>query len=476
MKAHPNKLLMILIAGLISVSGVFAQASKADSGIALLESLQMSFRSVAQKALPSVVEINVVEVVKQPTQMFPFFFNDRRQQPDNTQEFRREGLGSGVIVRRDGDKFYVLTNAHVVGDAKEITVSLNDNQKYDATLVGSDERKDLALISFKTKDDLPVAELGDSDQMQVGDWVLALGNPLGFQSTVTAGIVSAVGRQTSGIAATGGSLSNFTDYIQTDAAINQGNSGGALVNLKGQVIGLNTWIASTSGGNIGLGFAIPINNAKKAIDDFITKGKVEYGWLGITIAEPSTAIQDDLGLKGKNGSFVYSVFQGGPADKAGIRPGDFVTAVNGTQVKDTNGLLTLVGNISPGNTARFELIRSGKKVELQVKITARDTEKAIADQSKQVWPGFSVVKVTDAIREQLKLSKNAGNLVVAAVDEGSAAAIAGFQSGDIVQSVNGKSVKDLKEFYDQLNAGSQDGQVLFTLNRQGNKLTVGLER
>ncbi|MEW5814884.1 MAG: trypsin-like peptidase domain-containing protein, partial [Spirochaetota bacterium] len=257
------------------------------------EVLQNSFREIAAKVLPVVVEVDVVDVLKQNAPQFSspfdFFFSPRQDENQNPQEreYKRYGLGSGVMIRKIGDKVYVLTNNHVVGQAEEIKVKLEDRRQFKAKIVGKDEKKDLALIVFETKENVPIAEMGDSSRLKVGDWVLAVGNPLGFESTVTAGIVSAVGRKSQ----LGSDVATFTDYIQTDAAINQGNSGGALVNLAGQVVGLNTWIASPSGGSIGIGFAIPINNAKKAIEDFISQGRIEYGWLGINIgdAAPETA-------------------------------------------------------------------------------------------------------------------------------------------------------------------------------------------
>ncbi|MFQ3621654.1 MAG: trypsin-like peptidase domain-containing protein, partial [Spirochaetales bacterium] len=278
-----------------------------------LETYQSALRRVAQRTLPVVVEIQVVEVVRQPRPVFDLFGNpfefffgpqDRNQRTPRNQpqerEFRRQGLGSGVIVQRNGNTVYVLTNNHVAGNASEIKISLHDGREFDGKLVGTDPRRDLALLSFETKETVPIAELGDSDTVQVGDFAIAVGNPLGFESTVTFGIVSAVGRK----AQPGMDIGNFTDFIQTDAAINPGNSGGALVNIYGQVIGINTWIASQSGGNIGLGFAIPINNAKKVINDIIAKGSVEYGWLGVNSGNPSRELRESLNIKTTSGAFV----------------------------------------------------------------------------------------------------------------------------------------------------------------------------
>jgi S1-C subfamily serine protease len=259
---------------------------KSQQGLEALENIQYSFNQVADKVLPVVVEIDTTNIVSQEVpewgSPFDFFYGpqgnqdnkdnpknkDNKDNPPKKQEFKKQGLGSGVIVRKSGKTVYILTNNHVAGDADEIKVKLNDSREFTAKLVGKDERKDLALVSFETDQNVPVAELGDSDKLRVGDWALAVGNPMGLESTVTAGIVSALGRR-------GGPGENISDFIQTDAAINPGNSGGALVNIRGQVIGINTWIASTTGTYAGYGFAIPINNAKKALDDFVTRGKVE---------------------------------------------------------------------------------------------------------------------------------------------------------------------------------------------------------
>jgi len=310
-----------------------------DTGTSGLSGLQNSFRQAADKIMPAVVKIDVVDKVTEtvPTirnqNPFDFFLNPFNRQQDNEdqggeeQEYERPGLGSGVIVRKDGKKVYVLTNEHVVSEADEITVTLHDQREFPAKTVGTDVRKDLALIVFETDEQVAVAELGNSDDVYVGDWVLAVGNPMGLESTVTAGIISALGR------IGGPNVNNISDFIQTDAAINPGNSGGALVNIYGQVIGINSWIASNTGVNAGYGFAIPINNAKKAIGDFITLGKVEYGWLGVSIADPTNEFMDAMKIRGKTGAFVFNVYRDSPAGKGGILPGDYIVKLGDTTIK-----------------------------------------------------------------------------------------------------------------------------------------------
>jgi serine protease Do len=456
----------------------FAQSSsnaQVNQGLRELQNIQSVFREVARKVIPSVVQIDVVDVVRQPvpTNPFQFFFGpgpQDRSQPQQEREFRQLGLGSGVIVRRDGQSVYVLTNNHVVGQAEEISVKLSDGRSYKGKLVGKDDKKDLALVVFQTSETVPIAELGDSDNLQVGDWVLAVGSPLGFASTVTSGIVSAMGRES----LPGSELAGFTDYVQTDAAINQGNSGGALVNIYGQVVGINTWIASPSGGNVGLGFAIPINNAKKDIESFLTKGKVEYGWLGIYIGNPQPGLAEAMHTGGRSGAFVTSVFLGSPADKAGILPGDLITAINGTELRDAGQLLRVVGDLQPDATARFALVRYGSPLTLSVKIGVREDEKTIAEQARRVFPGIYVAPITADVRKQLNLGADQGQVFVAGVQQGSAGDVAGIKAGDVILRVNNERLSDLLDFYKALNR--RGGEVRFHILRQGAELTIGLIR
>jgi len=458
---------------LASLSLVPVAAQSEDESLALMEAYQATLRRVADSVLPVVVEIDVVERVSRPVRPVPspleFFFGrpDTESEQTRTREFEQRGIGSGIIVRRIDDSVYVLTNEHVAGDADEIEIALHDGRSFTGELVGTDPNKDLALLVFETDQDIPVAELGNSDEVRVGDFVMAVGNPLGFESTVTSGIVSAVGRQ--GPQRPGTPL--LTDYMQTDAAINRGNSGGALVNLRGEVIGMNTWIASQTGGSIGLGFAIPINNARRAIDQFIDSGTVEYGWLGVNMTDPPESPSDSL-RESRGGAFVFSVYTDSPADEAGIRPGDIITRVGPDVIGDANDLLQAVTNLSPGDRTSFQIRRSGRIQTLWVDTGVRPGS---ADEisAASLWPGMSVVEISEQIRENLDLSNRGGDLIIGQVATGSPAAVAGMRSGDIIVRINDRDVSTLDDFYSELNSSRGD-EVVFRIRRNETNLIIGL--
>jgi len=454
-----------------------SDTSASAKDMATAASLQNSFRSVAQKSLPVVVELKVVEIVQQQAPssrgwpwdfLFPEENNNNNNNDGEEREFRNQGLGSGVIVRKNGNKYYILTNDHVVGEADEIKAILNDGKEFTASLVGKDPRKDLALVMFESKrDDIPIAELGDSDKTQVGDWVLAVGSPFGFVSSVTAGIVSAKGRS--------GPQGNISDFIQTDAAINRGNSGGALVNIDGEVVGINTWIAAPTGGSVGLGFAIPINNAKKAIDDFITKGKVEYGWLGVTVGDVNQELADTIGLDARDGAFIHNVYIDSPADKGGIRPGDFITQINGRNVSGRDEVVRVVGDLEAGEKATFQVNRFGKETTLEVEIGKRKESEEILSNQNKLWPGMIVVPLEEEARKELDLDKSQSGVLVANVDKGTKAYIGGIRNYDVITKINDNNVNSLEDFY-QLISDKSINEFKISYLREGNKYFTGIER
>lgn len=448
--------------------------------ISFLEGMQKANRSVAAAVLPTVVTIDVIETkTVQNNQMngFPWFFFSNPQngqgqgqdqgengdQNSQQKEYKSEGLGSGVIVRKTGKTYYVLTNQHVAGSANEISIKLYDDREFTGKLVGGDERKDIALISFQSDDEnIPLAKMGDSDTVQTGDLVFAIGSPLGYMSSVTQGIVSAIGRS-------GGPNNNINDFIQTDASINQGNSGGPLVNIYGEVIGINSWIASSSGGSQGLGFSIPVNNVKKPIDDFISNGKIKYGWLGVSLLEADKDILAALNIQGKKGALASQVFLGSPADVGGILPGDFVVSLNGKDVKTVDQLVRDVGDLPSGKTARFGIIRNGKETELTVKIGERN-ETNVSDAGK-LWPGFIPYVLNDAIRKQLKVDDKQKGIAVGSVQAKSPAAVMGLHTGDIITRINDKDVTSLVDFFSKISDRSSK-EIWFDVLREGQTVST----
>ncbi len=427
-----------------------------------------SFAQVANAALPVVVEISVVEVVEQrsPRGMLEFFFGPQPDTPQ--QEFERPGIGSGVIVRRDDSAVYILTNNHVVGDADEIEIGLFDGRRYGAELVGGDERTDLALLQIDTPEEVPIATLGDSEDLQVGDWVLAVGNPFGFHSTVTAGIVSATGRRAQ---QAGAGLPELPDFIQTDAAVNPGNSGGALVNMNGEVVGINTWIVGgRSGGSVGLSFAIPMSQAIEAIDQFIEEGRIVYGWLGVSIADASPdslpELAEDLGVLDRDGSLIMGVYRGSPAAEDGIRPGDFVYDIDGTPVEDATDFQRIVGAIPPGEQRTFSIVRNEAEQDITVTLVERADEEEIAG-AQDLWPGLTVVPLSEEIRNQVGIDPGVSGVAVAAVHRNSLAANADVRPGDVITHLDGSEVDTAAEFY-QI---AVDGQAMvLRLLRQATEL------
>jgi serine protease DegQ len=311
-----------------------------------------SLSAAAKKASPAVVSINTSKAARRSPRSddpwFRFFFGDQGDQP-------QIGLGSGVIVSADG---YILTNNHVVEGADEIDVTLNDSRQARGKVIGTDPDTDLAVLKIEL-DKLPVIVLGNSDNLQVGDQVLAIGNPFGVGQTVTSGIVSALGRNQLGI-------NTFENFIQTDAAINPGNSGGALIDVNGNLEGINTAIYSRSGGSMGIGFAIPVSTAKQVLEDIVKEGKVTRGWIGVEPNDLSPELAETFGVKARKGAIITGVLQNGPAARAGIRPGDVITGVGEKQIGNVQELLTAVAGLKPGNATRFALQRGSDKMELDV--------------------------------------------------------------------------------------------------------------
>jgi len=463
-----NLILAGVILGLtigIIAGGGRTLTGSVEAGKSDLAELQYTFRAVSEAVLPVVVEIRVVEVQTQVMPegySWPFnFIEPEDEGPAETQEYETEGLGSGVIVRRDGEKYYVLTNNHVLGTADRITVRLNDKSEIKADVVGVDERKDLALVSFLSEKDLATAKLGDSDDLYVGDWVLAVGSPLGYESTVTAGIVSAIGRN--------GPQQNISDFIQTDASINQGNSGGALVNLDGEVVGINTWIATTTGVSIGLGFSIPVNNVKKAIDDFIINGSVQYGWLGVTITNPDPVTAADLGITGLSGAIVNNIYENSPAGIAGLLPGDLIIKVDNEEVSDYKHFTRAVGDIRAGETIELTVIRNSKQIMLSALIASRKKKEELIELYDYIWPGFTAIPLEDKLKKEFGLPESVNGVIIS-VEPGTRAFTAGLKDYDIITAINSTEINNMLDFYQSIN--DKNNKYLFDVIRNNTEISV----
>jgi serine protease Do len=432
-----------------------------------------SYADVVDRVAPAVVTIRSAKRSR-ASQQYPFlddpFFRQFFGAPNGLRPRAnppvvQEALGSGVIVSADG---HLLTNHHVIDGADEISVELNDRRTFKAKVIGSDAPSDLALLKIDASG-LPVLPLGDSDKVRVGDICLAVGNPLGIGETVTSGIVSARGR------ATGLSDGSFEDFLQTDAAINQGNSGGALVNTHGELIGINSQILSTSGGNIGIGFAIPSNMARNVMQQLEHGGKVRRGKLGVGIQAISSDLAKSLGLSDIHGVLVNSVEAGGPADSAGVHAGDVITAFNGQRVDDPNALRNAIANTSPGSDVRLALVSAGKPREVRAHLTELDQASGdvVGDPAAQgARLGISVGPLTPETATRLGLPRGTRGVVVLSVDPRGAAAQAGVQPNDVILAVNQQSIASAAELSAALRKSASP--VLLLLNREGQNIFLAI--
>jgi serine protease Do len=376
---------------------------------------------------------------------------------------RQRSLGSGFIIDGDGS---ILTNNHVVENASKIVVKLSNDQEYEAKVIGRDPKTDIAVIKIDAKSALTTANFGDSDKLEVGEWVVAIGNPFGLDSTVTSGIVSAKGRHIG--------QGPYDNFIQTDASINPGNSGGPLINLRGEVIGINTAIFSRTGGNIGIGFAIPINLVKELLPQLRGKGKVTRGFLGVLIQKVTPEIAESLGLDKAQGALVANVSKDGPADKAGVKVGDVIVEFDGAAIKDSGELPIVVARTGVEKKVRLKVLRDKKELMLNVVVGELKEEEVVASAPEKGELGLTVQRLTPQMAESLGLEKSDG-VVVSGVEAGSAADEAGIRRGDVIMEVDRRAIRNVDEYRKAI-AGVKKGRgVLFLVRRGDSTLFLALK-
>jgi len=475
MKQHQSSKMRITITLVLSavllVMTTGACLAGEEEDIALLDKTGKAFAAVVKKAKPAVVYIGVEKSVKGMMQgVNPFdFFNDpfferffgpqfrhpqRHPQIPKQRQFKQRGAGSGFIISKDG---YILTNNHVVEDADKITVRLSDEREFKAKVIGTDPQSDVALIKIDGKN-LPVLPLGDSDKIQVGEWVIAIGNPFELYQTVTVGVVSAKGRNRMGI-------SEYENYIQTDAAINPGNSGGPLLNIHGQAIGINSAIFSRSGGYMGIGFAIPINMVKKIEQQLLKNGKVTRGWLGVVIQDMNEDLAQSFGLKTDKGVLISQVNPDSPASKAGLKDGDVVVAIDGNSVENVAELRNTIAMTAPGTELVLKVIRDGKTYSIPVTIGEQPEDfsslaKGIGHGKTPLSKfGLGLQELTPELADQFGYKKGQG-VLIASVEPDSPAAEVGLQPGQLIEEVNKMRVHKLSDIRKALKKSRLKKQVL----------------
>jgi serine protease Do len=425
------------------------------------------FIQLAKRVSPTVVNISATQSrsggrqqgdPQDPEEMWRRFFGG-----PNPRGRRQQGLGSGFIIDQDGS---ILTNNHVVENADKIVVKLSTGQEYAAKVIGRDPKTDIAIIKIEAKSNLTAAPLGDSDRLEVGEWVLAIGNPFGLDNTVTSGIVSAKGRHLG--------AGPYDSFIQTDASINPGNSGGPLINLRGEVVGINSAIFTQTGGNIGIGFAIPINLVKELLPQLKGKGKVTRGFLGVQIQRVTPEIAESLGLEKNRGALVASLSKDAPAEKAGVKVGDVIVEFDRKEIKDSNELPIIVARTPVGQKVQMKVLRDKKEVTLNITVGELKEQEIVASVKEKGELGLTLQNVTPQIAESLGLPKAEG-LIVSAVEPGSPAEEAGIRRGDLVLEVNRKPVRTLDDYRKAVGESPKEKGILFLVQRGDSNLFLALK-
>ncbi len=454
-----------------------------------------SFADLAEKLLPAVVNVSTTQVIEgrsgpqmpqlPPGSPFEDFFKeffDKNVPNGEPRKRKATSLGSGFIIdtRSNGDT-YVVTNNHVIQDADEITVILQDDSRLEATLVGRDAKTDLAVLKVKTSRKLASVSFGDSSKSRVGDWIVAIGNPFGLGGTVTAGIISARGRDIRS--------GPYDNFIQTDASINRGNSGGPMFNMDGEVIGINTAIFSPSGGSVGIGFAVPSSGAKPIISQLIKFGEVKRGWLGVHIQAVTEEIAETLGLDKPRGALVASLIKGGPAEKSGIKTGDVILEFNGKDVPEMRILPRIVAETEIDKPVKVTVWRDGKKQTIAVVIGQMDESEVVASLDDEAMPkktggdamvdplGLALAEISPALRQQFKLDEEARGVIVTEVKPDSIAAEKGIRPGDLIVEVSQAEVTSPAQVIEKIDAARKDGRkrVLFLIEGQTGLRFVALK-
>src|SRR5512143_661897 len=462
--------LRIVIGSTASVHGAARETEKGVSqeSANFLKKLSLALDEVADAARPAVVNISTTSTVTMQENPFgdmfndPFFrrfFGDQFEHPGQKRQYKSSALGSGVIVSEQG---YILTNNHVVKGAEEIKVILYDKREFKGKLVASDPRTDIAVVKIDAKD-LPTVKFGASSKLKTGDVVLAIGSPFGLNQTITMGIVSAVGRSHIGLA-------DLEDFIQTDAPINPGNSGGALVNANGELVGINTAIFSTSGGYMGIGFAIPSDMVKSVMDSIIKHGKVIRGWLGVTIQNLTADLAKSLNIKETAGALISGVEKDSPADKAGLKRGDLIVELNGKKVDDSTMLRNMVSQSAPGTKADFKIMREGKEKTVTTTLGEYKEKQVVKKAEKDnVLRGVTVQELTPGIRDKLNLPENMNGVVITGVGPGSPAQGI-LQPNDVIQEVNRQPIQGAQYFDGAVSKIGAADTVLLLIYRDGGSI------
>jgi len=473
-KKWTSVLISLLLSFLIVFALVNAGCTSPTNEFATVQQTSKAFTRIAKQVIPAVVFIKVEQTVESGQVLTPFefnnpfdlfnddfferFFGQRYPHMKRPRKYKQMGQGSGFIFSEEG---YILTNHHVVGNADKITVKLKDDREFEAKIVGTDPKSDVAIIKIEGKKDLPVLPFGNSDTLEVGEWVMAIGNPFGLSHTMTVGVVSAKGRTSVGI-------TDYEDFIQTDAAINPGNSGGPLVNMDGEVVGINSAIFSKSGGYMGIGFAIPINMVKQIEDQLITKGSVTRGYLGVVIQDLTEDLVKSFDLEDTHGVLIAEVTENSPAHKAGIKRGDVVVEFDGKKVKNVGQFRNMVALTPPHSKTELVINRNGKKKVLTVRLGEQDKDMMVegvtqTDTIKQL--GFTVQNLSKDLARQFGY-ENLKGVLVSEVVPGSPAQLAGIRSGTLILEVNRKPIKNTNEFLKALENSKKSQKVLLLVRDQ----------